>query len=110
MNVRRKYPRWRLDGAAAADVARVDALWRQGLERFGGPWLAGPDYGAADVMFAPVASRFTTYCVPLSEGAEAYRARAMAQPWMAEWLVAALDEPWRLERYEFPDDATGPHA
>ncbi len=108
MNVRRHYPNWRLPDAAAADVRRIDALWTQGLNRFGGPWLAGPDYGAADLMFAPVASRFTTYAVALSPAAEAYRARAMAQAWVAEWVQAAHAEPWRLDRYEFPDDATGP--
>lgn len=108
MNVRRRYPNWRLPDAATADAERVDTLWRDGLARFGGPWLAGPPYGAADLMFAPVASRFTTYAVPLSTEAEAYRAHAMAHPWMAEWIAAAHAEPWRLDRYEFADDATGP--
>lgn len=103
MNVRRRYPGWTLQADARADADRVDALWRDGLARFGGPWLAGADYGAVDLMFAPVATRFTTYDVTLSPAAEAYRAAAMAHPWMAEWIAAAHAEPdaWTLHRYEF---------
>ncbi|QMW23042.1 glutathione S-transferase N-terminal domain-containing protein [Sandaracinobacteroides saxicola] len=101
MNVRRHYSGWALHADAVADVARVDALWREGLARFGGPWLAGADYGAADILFAPVASRFTTYDVRLSPAAEAYRARAMAHPWVAEWVAEAHKEAWVLDQYEY---------
>lgn len=103
MNVRRRYEGWTIHPDALPDVERIDALWSEGLGRFGGPWLAGADYGAADIMFAPVASRFTTYGASLSPAAEAYRARAMAHPWVAEWVQGAHAEPaaWTLERYEF---------
>lgn len=43
------------------DVARIAELWAEGLDRFGGPWLAGPAFGAADAFFAPVAFRVRTY-------------------------------------------------
>ncbi|MFN3592942.1 MAG: glutathione S-transferase N-terminal domain-containing protein [Thermaurantiacus sp.] len=101
MNVMRHYPGWHLHEEAAADVARIDSLWCHGIGRFGGPWLAGADYGAADILFAPVASRFTTYAVALSPVAEAYRARAMAHPFMAEWIAAAAAEVWRQPAHEF---------
>ncbi len=101
MNVMRHYPGWSLDPEAGGDVARIDSLWREGLARFGGPWLAGADYGAADILFAPVASRFTTYAVALSPAAEAYRARAMAHPFMGEWIAAAEREVWRQPAHEF---------
>ncbi|MFQ3595009.1 MAG: glutathione S-transferase C-terminal domain-containing protein [Sphingomonadaceae bacterium] len=101
MNTRRHYAGFQLSADAAADTRRVEALWEEGLARFGGPWLAGDSYGAADILFAPVASRFTTYAVQLSEAAEAYRARAMAHPWVAEWVADAETEGHRLARYEF---------
>jgi glutathione S-transferase len=101
MNVMRHYPGWALHSDARPDLARIDGLWSHGLARFGGPWLAGPDYGAADILFAPVASRFTTYAVSLSPEAEAYRAHAMAHPFMAEWIAAAEAEVWRQPAYEF---------
>ena len=46
MNCMRHYPGWTVAPEAEADIARVDALWREGLSRFGGPWLAGADWGA----------------------------------------------------------------
>lgn len=101
MNTRRHYPGFALSGEALADVRRVEALWEEGLARFGGPWLAGPDWGAADIMFTPVASRFTTYDVALSAPAEALRQRLMAHPFMAEWVAAAATEGHELPRYEF---------
>jgi glutathione S-transferase len=100
MNLGRHYPGWALHPDAAKDVARVDQLWSQGLERFGGPWLLGDQWGAADILYAPVASRLT-YDVALSPPAEAYRARAMAHPLVAEWAAAAAEEGIVQPAYEF---------
>lgn len=101
MNTRAHYPGFQLSKEAEADTRRVEALWEAGLDRFGGPWIAGADYGAADIMFTPVASRFTTYDVALSPAAEALRERLMAHPFMGEWLAAAQTEGHVLQRYEF---------
>jgi len=101
MNTRRHYPGFALSPEAAADVRRVEALFEAGLGRFGGPFLAGPRWGAADIMFTPVASRFTTYGVALSPAAEALRERLMTHPFMAEWVAAAQTEGHLLPRYEF---------
>ncbi|MFN3370825.1 MAG: glutathione S-transferase, partial [Sphingomonadaceae bacterium] len=95
MNVMRRYPGWALDPEARPDVERVASLWQQGLDRFGGPWLAGADWGAVDLMYAPVASRFTTYDVALPPDAEAYRARSMGHPLVAEWVADAATETIR---------------
>ena len=40
------------------DVARLGALWNEGLRRFGGPFLAGTAFTAVDAFFAPVAFRW----------------------------------------------------
>lgn len=101
MNCMRHYPGWTTAPDAGADIARVDALWTEGLARFGGPWLSGADWGAADIMYAPVASRLTTYDVKLSDNAEAYRQRAMAHPLVAEWVTAAAAETVLKTDYEF---------
>ena len=47
--------------ALQSDVERIDALWREGLQRFGGPFLAGAQFTAADAFYAPVAFRVQTY-------------------------------------------------
>lgn len=101
MNVMRHYPGWALAPEAAPDVARVQQIWETGLDRFGGPWLSGADWGAADILYAPVASRLTTYDVPLSPAADAYRSRAMAHPLVAQWVAAAAAETSLLPAYEF---------
>jgi glutathione S-transferase len=49
------------------DIDRVDELWQQGLERFGGPFLAGDSFTGADAFYAPVVFRAATYQLLLSE-------------------------------------------
>lgn len=101
MNVMRHYPGWQVHEAAKPDIARIDTIWRDGLARFGGPWLAGPDWGAVDILYAPVASRFTTYGLALSSDAEAYRARAMDHPLAKRWIADAARETVIQPTYEY---------
>ncbi|WP_374388525.1 glutathione S-transferase [Sandaracinobacter sp.] len=101
MNCMRHYPGWTLAPEAGADVARVDQLWQTGLASFGGPWLGGNQWGGADILFAPVASRLTTYDVKLSPAADAYRKRVMAHPHVADWVNAAASETRLQPTYEY---------
>lgn len=93
--------------ALARDIARIDEIFTEGLERFGGPFLTGPAFTAADVMFAPVAFRVQTYGLALSEPAAAYVQRLLALPAMREWYEAALAEPFREEGHEADARAKG---
>lgn len=90
--------------AVSADVAAIDRLWVDTRATFGagGAFLFGTDFTCADIMFAPVASRFTSYAIALSPEAEAYRNAVMTHPLMLEWANLAAGEPesWQLERYE----------
>jgi glutathione S-transferase len=47
----------------------------------------------ADAMYAPVCTRFLTYCVPLDARCAAYCETIMAMPHMREWIAAAKNEP-----------------
>ena len=91
-------------GAIAAPLAleleRLNALWLAGLERFGGPFLAGPRFTAVDAFYAPVAFRVQTYGLKLKPAAMQYVARLLELESMQEWYAAALKEPWREEQYE----------
>jgi glutathione S-transferase len=85
-------------GNARADIARIVAIWIDCRRRFGGagPFLFGA-FSAADAMYAPVASRFTTYQVDLSEfgddgAAERYRETMMAMPEMLAWAEESRRE------------------
>jgi glutathione S-transferase len=82
------------------DVARIDALWNEGLSRFGGPFLTGRRFTAVDAFYAPVAFRFQTYTPPLSEGSSRYAQHLLALPSMRAWYDAALREPWREIEHE----------
>jgi glutathione S-transferase len=82
------------------DVRRIVAIWSESRRRFGadGPFLCG-EFSIADAMFAPVASRFTTYAPDLAahgdaDGhAAAYREHMMGLPGMRAWGAAAAQEP-----------------
>ena len=84
----------------AADVARIDALWSEGLARFSGPFLAGGAFTAVDAFFAPVAYRIRTYGLVLSTASAAYAERLLQLPAMREWETAALAETWREAAHE----------
>lgn len=86
--------------ALKADVARIGELWTEGLERFGGPFLAGPAFGAVDAFFCPVAFRVQSYGLGLPPRADAYAKRLLALEGMRRWYEAGLAEPWRDAAHE----------
>jgi len=86
--------------ALERELQRLDELWSQGLSRFGGPFLAGSAFSAADAFFAPVAFRVQTYALPLSPVAQRYAEHLRALPSMREWYTSALAETWRDEAHE----------
>ena len=91
----------------ARDIARIDALWSEGLTRFGGPFLAGERFTAVDAFFTAVAFRVQVYNLKLSEPAAAYAQRLLALPSMQDWYKAALTETWRRSAYESEALAAG---
>lgn len=72
--------------------ARLDALWVEGLTKFGGPFLTGINFTAVDAFFAPVAFRIQTYGLKLSDKAMEYCQFLLKQPAMQEWYEGALRE------------------
>ncbi len=82
------------------ELSRLDELWNQGLDKFGGPFLAGDKFTAVDAFFAPVAFRLQSYDLKLSPAAMAYADKLRQLPAMVEWQLAALKEVWREEEHE----------
>lgn len=89
---------------ALADIERIEAIWAETRGRYGagGDFLFGATFGGADVMFAPVVSRFLTYEPPLSSASQDYITAVRAHPLMAAWYEAAVAEPasWTVAKYE----------
>lgn len=86
--------------ALQANLQRLAELWQEGLQRFGGPYLTGSEFCAADAFFAPVAYRLQTYGLTLPAEAAAYAAHLLALPGMQTWTAAALIEPYREPSHE----------
>ena len=103
MNLQRDYPDYTAPPEVLADVARIDALWTDARTRVGdtagntGPFLFG-GFSAADVMYAPVATRCKTFGLPLSDIGAAYVAAVLAHPWLVEWTAAARAETYPFNR------------
>jgi glutathione S-transferase len=81
--------------ALERELARLGALWIDGLRRFGGPFLAGETFTAVDAFYAPVAFRIQTYGLPLDPAAVTYADRLLGTRAMQEWYADALKETLR---------------
>jgi len=90
----------KIDDVLRADVERIDTLWSEGLAKFGGPYLAGKEYGIVDAFFAPVIFRVQSYGLQLSQSAQSYVDRMLSLPSMQRWYAEALVETWRKPEYE----------
>ena len=86
--------------ALEQDIARLQELWGEGLQRFGGPYLAGAAFSAVDAFYAPVVFRIQSYELALGDVAHAYVQRMLALPSMRAWYAAALKETWRDPDHE----------
>lgn len=84
----------------ARDIARITEIFAEGLDRFGGPWLAGPAFTAADAFYAPVAFRIRTYGIDVGPRGAQWVESILSHPAMLEWERAALAETWREVEHE----------
>jgi glutathione S-transferase len=86
--------------ALKQDVERIAEIFEEGLSRFGGPFLAGAEFTAADAFFAPVAFRVRTYNLPLGTFGLRWVERMLHLPAMLEWEKTALAESYREMGHE----------
>jgi glutathione S-transferase len=98
---RKTFPTRTVSAEAQANVDRIVHLWSEALTRFGGDggFLFGA-FSAADIMYAPVTTRFTTYSLPLPDFARAYCERVQAHPFVRQWIDDAHRESWVIEKFE----------
>ncbi|MBD2090876.1 glutathione S-transferase family protein [Microcoleus sp. FACHB-1515] len=79
--------------AVQRDIDRICNLWQTCRQNFGGTGdFLFSSFSIADAMYAPVATRFVTYAVPLPPIAQAYVDALWQLPAMQEWLAAAAAE------------------
>lgn len=75
-----------LEGDLNIEVERIKDIWRDCVEKYEGPYLFGA-FTIADVMYAPIVSRFTTYQVPLDAGLKSYCETILSMPAMQKWFA-----------------------
>ncbi len=96
-----------MSDALKANVARIAEIFAEGLSRFGGPFLAGAEFCAADAFFAPVAYRVRTYGLDVGAAGQAWVDHIIAHPAMQQWESEALAESWREAGHEAELRAAG---
>lgn len=106
MNVRRRFEGLEISDEARINIVRILTLWAEARARFGGvgPFLFGT-FSAADIIYAPIVSRFLSYGVGVPGFAQAYMQAVWEHEWMQAWIRAAEDEEWVIEQWEQPQRA-----
>jgi glutathione S-transferase len=89
-----------MSAALQRDVARIAELWTQGMDSFGGPFLAGTNFTAVDAFFAPVAFRVRTYGLDVGHAGAEWVHHMLTLPAMLAWENDALRESWREVGHE----------
>jgi glutathione S-transferase len=100
MNLRAKHEDFKVWSGIEADIDRIADIWRECLDRYGGPFLFGSAPSMADAMFAPVCCRFRTYGIRLDDTLQPYCDRMLALPAMQDWIAAAQQEPDAIEELD----------
>ena len=99
MNMAREVKALEVSEGARQDIARVEQIWAECLEAYGGPFLFG-DFTNADAMFAPVVNRLEIYALSGHPAVKAYTNAMKALPAWQEWEKAGRAEPWIVEEDE----------
>ena len=92
-NVRARIPLQRsaLSAGTQQEIDRVEQMWVQAYDAYGGPWLFG-DFSLADVAYAPVALRFVTYQISLVDQAQSFINAVQALPSIQAWAADSAAE------------------
>lgn len=101
VNIRKRVEGIKLSDESKHDIVRILQLWAEARARFGhgGPFLFGT-FGAADVFYAPVVSRFLTYGIGVPGFAQAYMQAVWEHDWLQAWVAGAQEEEWTIEQFE----------
>lgn len=100
MNLKAHFPGFKVWAGAKPDIERIFEIWRDCLDRYGGPYLFGKQPCMADAMYAPVCTRFHTYDVKLDADCSDYCATIRAWEPVVQWTESAQAEPDEMEELE----------
>ncbi|MCE0495617.1 glutathione S-transferase family protein [Vibrio salinus] len=81
------------------EIERVDQMWSEQMSLHPGRWLFG-EWSIADAMYAPLAIRFQTYGIELSEKAQEYQRKVLSSQAVRLWFGQAATETDTIGKYE----------
>ncbi len=83
------------------EINRIDNLWQTLRHKYQqkGDWLFG-EFSIADCMFAPMASRFTSYQPELSAVSKKYIENVMSHPQVKTWYQQSAAETEVIQQEE----------
>lgn len=101
MNVRKNFGTVPLSDEVESEVVRILNLWAQARARYGGEGeYLFSNWSAADIMYAPVVTRFVTYGVKVPPFAATYMEAVLHRADVVEWIELAQDEPWVIDAFD----------
>lgn len=100
MNVGLSIKLFEISDGLQQDLNRIEELFLDGLNKFGGPFLAGKKFTIVDAFFAPVIFRYRTYGLPMSDTIKKYSDLILSLKGIIQWEKDALLEPWRDASHE----------
>ena len=90
-NLKRRIKEQDWDAETRIEIKRLDDIFANIPEQNGGKYLFGDTPTIADAFFTPIASRFRTYDVTISNKASEYCQTLLNDPAWLEWEKTALD-------------------
>ncbi|MEL6861228.1 MAG: glutathione S-transferase [Pseudomonadota bacterium] len=100
VNTRGRNRKAMIDAAVSEDILRMQALFERTSATKDG-WMF-QSFGAVDIVFSAIATRFQTYGVVLSAEAMAYMKRVLEHPLVKEWLAFGVAEDSHIDQFELP--------
>lgn len=99
VNLRTAWDGFQPSDAVLADVARAEHIFSGALDRSGGPFLFG-QFTLADAFYAPLATRFLTYGLPMNATTRGYAMSIINHPCMRTWRSEGLTEDAEVAHYD----------
>ena len=83
-----------------SDLDRVAELITGCIKSFGGPFLFGSKFTAADAFFAPISLRQQTYYLKFDKTTDHYFAMIRGLPSLRAWYEAGINEAWTDQTHD----------
>ncbi len=93
IRARHKLELSQLSDSCRKQIARIDEIWTDCRTSYceSGDWLFG-EFSIADIIFTPVALRFVTYSIPISDKAREFVDAVQGSNSVRQWTEAAQTE------------------